>query len=67
MWLFHHHPKAVLPASFHENMRKAEADQEKAKEELSLAKKLAMELAEIREQNHFVKDWRKAIGIKDGH
>lgn len=48
-------------------MKEAEDQQDRAKEELNLAKKIAKEMSEMRETNHFARDWRKAIGGKDGH
>jgi len=70
MWIFHHREK--LPA-YHEKMKKADEELEtselqkiKAKEELREAKGLQEELAVIREDNHFARDFRKALGNRDG-
>ncbi len=59
-------PKITLPNAYHKKLLEADAQQQKAKEELVKAKSLAKEVAEIRQDNHFAQDWRKALGIKDG-
>jgi hypothetical protein len=64
MGMFRH--KVSLPAAYHKKLLEADRQQEKAKEELVKAKSLAKEVAEIRQDNHFAQDWRKALGIKDG-
>ena len=68
MWFAHKHPKASLPPAhvIHKRLEEAGKEQEKAKEELSLARKIAKEMIEMRETNHFARDFRKATGAKDG-
>lgn len=67
MWFHHHREPLPSPFLIHKKMKEAEDQQDRAKEELNLAKKIAKEMSEMRETNHFARDWRKAIGGKDGH
>jgi hypothetical protein len=68
MWFAHHHKANLPPAHvIHKRLEEADKEQEKAKEELSLAKKIAREMSDMREENHFVRDWRTAMGIRDEH
>lgn len=61
MW-FHHHKIALpSPQIIHQKLEEADKEQEKARKELTFAKKLAQEMAEMRETNHFARDWKKAM------
>jgi hypothetical protein len=71
MWLFHRRGKEVPP--YHEQMKKADEDLRTseiqkivAKEELEEAQSLQRELATIRKDNHFARDFKKALGAKNG-
>lgn len=64
MGLFSHRVK--LPPNANIEIAKAEAQRKKSEEDVKEAESLMKDLASIREDNHFVRDWRKALGVKDG-
>jgi len=64
MGFFHH--KVRLPPNALMKSREADAQLEKSKKDLEEAKSLTQDLLSMRADNHFARDWRKALGVKDG-
>lgn len=64
MGIFSH--RVRLPATAHIKKAEADAQLKKSEKDLEEAKTLSSDLLNMREDNHFAKDWRKALGVKDG-
>lgn len=64
MGIFSH--KVRLPSNASVKKVEADAQLEKSKKDLEEAKSLTNDLLSIRADNHFARDWRKALGVKDG-
>ena len=63
MW-FHHKEAVPSPQVIHRKLKEADQQQERARKELTFAKKIAKEMEEMRETNHFAQDWKKAMRDK---
>jgi hypothetical protein len=60
MGIFSH--KVRLPSTALATRREADEQLEKSKRDLEEAKSLTEDLRSIRADNHFARDWRKALG-----